>query len=91
MKPLNVQHDRLPPGHYPYWDHPNVRPRHNPVQIRLHALTKETYDYFNVLNRQLEVNGNIYKPAPASAHGNISGGALGFFYATTISDKVLYW
>lgn len=92
LMPLNVQHDLLPAGHYPYWDYyPYVRPAHNPVQIRLHALTKETYDYFNVLNRQLEINGNIYKPAPASASGNISGGALGFFYATTITDKVLYW
>lgn len=92
MMPLNVQHDLLPAGHYPYWDYyPYVRTPHNPVQVRLYALTKETYDCFNVLNRQLEVNGNIYKPAPASAPGNIIGGALGFFYATAISDKVLYW
>jgi uncharacterized protein DUF4249 len=92
VMPLNVQHDLLPPGHYPYWDYyPYIRPSRNPVQIRLYAFTKETYDCFNVLNRQLEVNGNIYKPAPASAPGNISGGALGFFYATTVSDKVLYW
>jgi hypothetical protein len=92
LMPLNVQHALVPEGHYPYWDYyPYVRPSHTPVQIRLHALTKETYAYFDALNRQLEVNGNIYKPAPASAPSNISGGALGFFYATTISDKVLYW
>jgi len=92
VMPLNVQFDLLPPGHYPYWDYsPYVQTRHYPVQIRLHAFTRQTYECFNVLNKQLEVNGNIYKPAPASAPGNISGGALGLFYATTISDKVLYW
>ncbi|AXY75509.1 DUF4249 domain-containing protein [Paraflavitalea soli] len=92
LMPLNVQHSLVPEGHYPYWDYyPYVRYSHKPVQIRLHALTQQTYTYFNALNKQLEVNGNIYKPAPASAPGNISGGALGFFYATTVSDKVLYW
>jgi hypothetical protein len=61
-----------------------------PIQIRLHSFTKETYDYFNTLYKQLENNGNIYKPTPASAHGNISGGALGLFYATAVSGKLLY-
>ena len=89
--PLNIQNPLLPEGHYPYWDYfPYVRMSHFPVQIRLHALTKNAYDYFNIVYKQLENNGNIYKPAPASARGNISGGALGLFYATTISNKLLY-
>jgi len=57
-------------------------------QGRLYALTKETYDYFNTLGKQFMVDGNVYKPAPASATGNISGGALGLFWATHISYKV---
>lgn len=61
-----------------------------PIQIRLHSLTKEVYEYFNTSFKQLDVNGKIYKPTPISVHGNISGGALGLFYATTISDKLLY-
>jgi Domain of unknown function (DUF4249) len=92
VMPLNFRHDLIPAGHYPFWDYsPYVQARRYPVQIRLHAITKEVYNCFNTLNKQLEINGNIYKPAPASAPGNISGGALGLFYATTISDKVLYW
>jgi hypothetical protein len=88
--PMNVQYPLVPEGHYPYVDYyPYVRYNRNPFQIRLHSLTKEAYDYFNTTNKQLETNGNIYKPAPASARGNISGGALGLFYATTISDRLI--
>lgn len=61
-----------------------------PTQVRLGSLTKEAYDYFNILSKQLKDDGNIYKPVPSSAPGNISGGALGFFYATHISDKLAY-
>jgi hypothetical protein len=61
-----------------------------PIQIRLHSLTKEVYEYFNTSFKQLDVNGKIYKPTPVSVHGNISSGALGLFYATAISDKLLY-
>jgi hypothetical protein len=61
-----------------------------PIQIRLHSLTKEVYEYFNTSFKQLDINGKIYKPTPISVHGNISGGAFGLFYATGISDKLLY-
>ncbi|WP_315816188.1 DUF4249 family protein [Paraflavitalea speifideaquila] len=44
-----------------------------PVQVRLQSLTKEIYNYLNILIKQLEDDGNIYKPAPSSAPGNISG------------------
>lgn len=63
---------------------------HHPVQVRLGSITKETYDYFRVLINQLNVEGNVYKPVPASAPGNISGGALGLFYATDISYKLAF-
>lgn len=87
--PNNVQHSNLPEGYYPYWNTNYAISNRFPRQIRLHALTKETHDYFNTIYKQLENNGNIYKPVPTSARGNISGGALGLFYATTISDKLL--
>jgi hypothetical protein len=70
-----------------YYNYHYVRPY--PIQIRLHSLTKETYEYFNTAFKQLDVNGKIYKPTPISVHGNISGGALGLFYATHVSDKML--
>ncbi|MBN9380605.1 MAG: DUF4249 domain-containing protein [Chitinophagaceae bacterium] len=60
-----------------------------PFQARLMALTKEAYEYFNTLGKQFVDDGNVYKPAPASAAGNISGGALGLFWATGVSYKLV--
>jgi hypothetical protein len=60
-----------------------------PSHIRLSSLTKEAYDYFTVLRKQLQTDGNVYKPVPASAKGNILGGALGFFWASNISYKLI--
>lgn len=59
-----------------------------PQQVRLSSLTKEAYEYFKVLISQFEDDGNAYKPVPASAAGNINGGALGLFYATHVSYKL---
>lgn len=60
-----------------------------PVQLRLSSLTKEAYEFFRVLTMHLEDDGNAYKPAPASAKGNISGNALGLFWASHISHKLI--
>ena len=75
------------PGPGPYL---NIFPYHYPSHIRLCSLTKEAYDYFNVLRKQLQVDGNVYKPVPASAVGNIQGGALGLFWASNISYKLIW-
>jgi len=58
------------------------------VTVRLCSLTREAYEYFVAVEKQFVADGNVYKPAPASATGNISGGALGLFWATHISYKV---
>ena len=71
-------------GPYPYT---NFYPEH-PSQFRLSSLTKQAYNYFTVLRKQLQTDGNIYKPVPASASGNIQGGALGLFWASSISYKL---
>jgi hypothetical protein len=71
-------------GPYPYYLSPD-RPSH----IRLSSLTKEAYNYFSVLRKQLQTDGNVYKPVPASASGNIQGGALGLFWASNISYKLI--
>jgi len=75
---------------YPYndWGYGNFysdRPSH----VRLCSLTKEAYSYFSELRKQLQTDGNAYKPVPASAAGNISGGALGLFWASDISYKLI--
>jgi len=61
----------------------------DPRQVRLSSLTKEAYDYYRVLTSQFENDGNVYKPMPASPKGNISGNALGLFYATSVSYKLI--
>jgi len=66
-------------GTYPEWG----------AHIRLSSLTKEAYEYFNQLRKQLQTDGNIYKPAPSSAKGNIQGGALGLFWASSVSYKLI--
>jgi hypothetical protein len=58
-------------------------------QVRLSSLTKEVYDYYRVLTSQFENDGNVFKPIPASPKGNISGNALGLFYATSVSYKLI--
>lgn len=60
----------------------------DPIQVRLSSLTRNTYDYFKALEKQFLDDGNVYRPAPASAKGNISGGALGLFWAANVSHKV---
>jgi hypothetical protein len=69
---------------YPYLVNPTT-----PTQVKLSSLTKEAYEYFNVLGKQLRDDGNVYKPVPASLKGNISGNALGFFWATHVSYKLV--
>jgi hypothetical protein len=59
------------------------------AQLRLQSLTRETYEYFKTLEKQFLDDGNVYKPTPASAKGNISGGALGLFWATQVSYKLV--
>jgi hypothetical protein len=89
VKGLSVQliwSDSYPyPGPGPYI---NFFPK-DPSHLRLCSLTKEAYEYFSVLRKQLQTDGNIYKPVPASAKGNIQGGALGFFWASDISYKLI--
>ena len=67
----------------PYWII-----RGDSVQVRLSSLTRNTYEYFSALSKQFLDDGNAYKPGPASAVGNISGGALGLFWAANISGMV---
>ncbi|HVW60812.1 MAG TPA: DUF4249 family protein [Puia sp.] len=58
-------------------------------QGRLSSLTRESYEYFAASGKQFIDDGNVYKPAPASAKGNISGGALGLFWAAGVSYKLV--
>jgi hypothetical protein len=74
---------------YQYGDnYPYSKPG-EPKQVKLSSLTKEAYEYLNVQGKQFENDGNIYKPVPATPKGNISGNALGLFWASQISYKLV--
>jgi hypothetical protein len=60
-----------------------------PSQVRLFALTKETYNYYKQLIKQFENDGTVYKPAPATPVGNISNNAIGLFYAAGASYALI--
>jgi hypothetical protein len=75
-------------AHDPYSGNPYWKPD-EPKQVRLSSLTKETYEYINALGKQLKDDGNVYKPAPFTLKGNISGNALGLFWATHVSYKIV--
>ena len=74
---------------YRYGDNYPYRKPAEPKQVKLSSLTKEAYEYFNVQGKQFENDGNIYKPVPATPKGNISGNALGLFWATQVSYKLV--
>lgn len=71
-------------GQFAYNLYPNT-----PWHLRLSSLTQEAFEYFKQLGKQFEGDGNVYQPAPASPKGNISGNALGMFYATDVSYKLI--
>lgn len=49
----------------------------------IQSLTKEGYDYYNMLIQEFNTDGGTYKPTPASPKSNIDNGALGFFRASS--------
>lgn len=59
-------------------------------KISLYSVTKEVYDYYNSLIKQIRFDGGVYTPAPASAPTNIKGGALGIFYAASVDWRYFY-
>ena len=56
----------------------------DPFLVEMHSLTKEGYDFYSSLIQAFNNDGGTYRPAPATAPGNISNGALGFFRASSI-------
>ncbi len=58
--------------------------------LQMYSLTKEGYQHFDALIRQFLNDGGTYQPAPASAPGNISNGALGFFGAAAVSEMKVH-
>jgi Domain of unknown function (DUF4249) len=70
----------------------------NPYFIILeqHAISKENFDFWNVVSSQINNSGGIFDKAPAQVQGNFSNVAdsteqvLGYFSSIGISKKAIY-
>lgn len=84
---LNVEAGISPNG-FEYYIYSNLDTTGNNgvvVNISMSALTKDAYYFYKSLIEQFNNDGGAYKPTPASPVGNISGNALGFFRASSVS------
>ncbi|NOY38187.1 MAG: DUF4249 domain-containing protein [Chlorobi bacterium] len=59
----------------------------NRVTLQMAAIPKDFFDYSISVLRVTVYNDNPFEQAPANPPGNISGGALGFFYAFAEARK----
>jgi len=66
------------------------------VRIELHALNREAFQYFSLLQNQLSINGDIFDPPPATLRGNMINLAnpdenvLGYFRASAVSIDSMF-
>lgn len=51
------------------------------VSLQMASISRDYYNYSIAILKETVYNTGPFKPAPASLKGNISNGALGFFYA----------
>tara|TARA_Y100000310_G_C20691483_1_gene822556 strand:- start:1527 stop:2453 length:927 start_codon:yes stop_codon:yes gene_type:complete len=63
------------------------------IFINQHSISIETYDYYDLLNRQISSTGNLFDPPPSRLIGNISAvnsneNVLGFFMAS--DEKTIF-
>ena len=59
-------------------------------KVSLYSVTKEVYEYYSSLIKQIRYDGGVYTPSPASAPTNIKGGALGVFNAASVDWRYFY-
>ena len=65
------------------------------IRVYQRSITKEAFQFFNLLNSQLSISGNLFDPPPATLRGNIinidqpESPVIGYFYASdTAVDSV---
>jgi hypothetical protein len=52
----------------------------------MYSISKKGFNFWKAITEQIESEGGIFNPAPATPPGNISGGALGLFQASAVSS-----
>ena len=59
------------------------------LRVQMKCIDEQVYNYLNELSQISGNGGGFSSPAPANPDSNISGGALGYFSANTVSTKVV--
>jgi hypothetical protein len=57
------------------------------IYVALSSLTKNAYEFYKAILQQFKNDGGAYQLAPSSPPTNISNGGLGYFQASSISEK----
>jgi len=66
------------------------------IRIEQLAISKPTYEFFNLINEQLSITGGIFDPPPSEIKGNILNldepdvEAIGYFFAADVSTKEMF-
>lgn len=88
----SVFDDRLSDGRYIstvlYDDSTDIK-RGSTLTVQMNCVDKPVYNYLKELLQISGGGGGFSSPAPANPPSNISGGALGYFSANTISSKTV--
>ena len=64
--------------------------------VKQHSLTKEAYQFYDLLKNQLSIQGNIFDPPPATIRGNMINldnpdeSVIGFFRASDVQTDTIF-
>lgn len=56
------------------------------ITFTLYTIDKISFDFHKNVLSQLRNDGGAYKPSPATPRGNFSGGAIGIFQVSSVSN-----
>ena len=60
------------------------------IHVKMYSITRETFEFYKALLAQFDNDGGGYRPTPSTPPGNIVGGAIGLFRATSESFAIVY-
>ncbi len=73
---------------YADW-YPNYSPG-EALQVKMYSISKETFEFYKALLAQFDNDGGGYRSTPSTPPGNIVGGAMGLFRATSEKFAIVY-
>lgn len=59
------------------------------LTLEQHGISEDYYDMMSAALNQTELEGGLFDPPPANVPTNLTGGALGFFSASSVSEKTI--